>query len=182
MMLCDWQVAELARHSGMIEPFNSKLTTDRCLSHGLSSAGYDAMLGTEFAAPRGSAVLDPKADPDEQWHRFTRDRIVIEPGEFVLGHTVETFKLPRDVVADCVGKSTYARCGLSVLVTPIEPEWAGQVTLELANVGHRPIVVHANEGICQFRFWRIQQPEVTYASRDGKYMDQRGVVLPRVRR
>ena len=191
MMLNDREIAARVQASGMISPFSGSLTTcdaegRGCLSHGLSCAGYDALLGRDFAVPKSGVILDPKADPETQWDRFSvgpGERITLYPGEFVLGHTVEVFRMPDDLAADCVGKSTYARCGLSVLVTPIEPEWEGQVTLELANVGHRPIRFYAGEGVCQFRFWKIERPMVSYrqrGERGGKYMGQRGVVLPRV--
>ena len=174
--------------AGRITPFSGSLTScdergHGLLSHGLGSAGYDARLGLEFAEPRSGVLIDPKGDPEGQWRRFEVEpggTVDLPPGCHLLGHTVERFDMPEDVVGYCFGKSTYARCGLIVNVTPLEPGWAGQVTLELHNAASRPIRIYPGEGICQFVFVQIERPSVSYRARRGKYMEQRGVTLPRV--
>lgn len=154
------------------------------LSHGLSSFGYDARLGTGFRRPHGGrsglTILDPKAPQHEHWTPFTEQApYPLGPGEFILGHTVERFNMPDDVMAVCFGKSSYARNGLHVVVTPLEPGWSGQVTLELANVSRLPVMLYPGEGICQFVFLRGTRPEVTYAEKGGKYQGQEGATVSR---
>ena len=187
-VLPDYEIATLAR-AGMIEPFEasqvSKRDGQRVLSYGVSSYGYDARVADEFKvfANTYGTVVDPK-DFDERSFVDVRAKdgyIVIPPNSFVLGRTVERFRIPRDVLVVCVGKSTMARVGIIVNVTPLEPEWEGHVTLEFSNTTPLPAKLYANEGACQFIFLRSPSPcKTSYADRKGKYQGQTGVTLPRM--
>ena len=179
----DTWIREQALNNNMITPFSEKLTKDGVISYGLSSYGYDCRLSDEFMIFTNvdNAIVDPKEfNPDSFVERKT-DICVIPPNSFVLCRTIETFKVPRDVLVVCLGKSTYARCGLIVNVTPLEPEWEGQVTLEISNTTPLPAKVYANEGIAQFLFFKGDSPcKTSYADRSGKYMGQAGVTLPKL--
>jgi dCTP deaminase len=167
----------------MIEPFEEKLTRDGVISYGLSSYGYDARVSNEFKIFTNidSAIVDPKDFSNKGFVDRKTDVCIIPPNSFVLAHTVEYFRIPRDVLVICVGKSTYARCGIIVNVTPLEPEWEGHVTLEFSNTTPLPAKIYANEGACQFLFFKGDNVcEVSYADRSGKYMKQQGVTLPRI--
>ncbi len=182
-ILPDHWIRETSKNHGMIEPFEEKQNRDGCISYGLSSYGYDARLAGEFKVFTNvdNAMIDPKDFSETGFVTRTGDFCIIPPNSFALAHTVEYFRIPRDVLVICLGKSTYARCGLIVNVTPLEPEWEGHVTLEISNTTPLPAKVYANEGICQFLFLRGEgEPEVSYADRSGKYMGQRGVTLPRL--
>ena len=182
-ILPDTWIREQARNAGMIEPFVERQHREGVISYGLSSFGYDARVSPEFKIFTNvdSAIVDPK---DFQAHGFvdrTTDVCIIPPNSFALSRTVEYFRVPRDVLVICLGKSTYARCGLIVNVTPLEPEWEGHVTLEISNTTPLPAKVYANEGICQFLFFRGESPcETSYADRKGKYLGQTGVTLPKL--
>jgi dCTP deaminase len=179
----DWWIKQMAQECGMITPFVDGQKRDGVISYGLSSYGYDARLADEFKIFTNvhSTVVDPKCLDDRSMVDFKGDVCIIPPNSFVLARTVETFNVPRKVLVTCIGKSTYARCGLIVNVTPLEPEWRGVVTLEISNTTPLPAKVYANEGICQFLFWESEsQCLVSYADRKGKYQDQLGVVLPKV--
>jgi dCTP deaminase len=182
-ILPDTWIRERATANKMIEPFVERQSRDGVISYGLSSYGYDARVSDEFKIFTNvdSAIVDPK---DFQEHGFVdrkTDICVIPPNSFALSRTVEYFRIPRDVLVICLGKSTYARCGLIVNVTPLEPEWEGHVTLEISNTTPLPAKVYANEGICQFLFFQGVSPcEVSYADRKGKYQAQTGVTLPRL--
>lgn len=168
---------------GMIEPFVEKQKRDGVISYGLSSYGYDARLADEFKIFTNidNAIVDPKKFSDNSFVSRQTDVCVIPPNSFALSRTVEYFRIPRDVLVICLGKSTYARCGLIVNVTPLEPEWEGHVTLEISNTTPLPARVYANEGVCQFLFLKGEGPcEVSYADKGGKYMKQTGVTLPRM--
>jgi dCTP deaminase len=182
-VLSDRWIRETALNEGMIEPFVERQTRGGCISYGLSSYGYDARVADEFKIFTNvdSAVVDPKDfNPNSFVDRKT-DVCVIPPNSFALARTVEYFRIPRDVLVICLGKSTYARCGIIVNVTPLEPEWEGQVTIEISNTTPLPARIHANEGICQFLFLQGNEPcETSYADKAGKYMRQRGVSLPRM--
>lgn len=182
-ILSDITIRDLAMNQGMIDPFVEGQRRDGVISYGLSSYGYDARVSDEFKVFTNidSTVIDPKNfDPKCLVDRKT-DCCIIPPNSFALARTVETFKIPRDVLTVCLGKSTYARCGIIINVTPLEPEWEGQVTLEFSNTTPLPAKIYANEGACQFLFFRGDQPcEVSYADRAGKYMGQVGVVVPRL--
>ena len=185
-VLNDKQILELCRNRGLIDQYHPFQVRDngekKVVSWGVSSFGYDARLANEFMFPTGG-VLDPKRPGEANWDKRTvgyDDEVTIPPHGFVLARTVERFKMPDDVMAICVGKSTYARNGLIVNVTPLEPGWEGHVTLELSNTTDLPSVVYVGEGICQFVFYRGERPSVTYSDRNGKYMNQVGVTLARV--
>lgn len=187
-LLSDHEIIALAR-AGMIEPFVnpqvSKHGDERVLSYGVSSYGYDARVSDEFKVFTNvnTTVLDPKNFDERSFVdvRATDGYVIIPPNSFVLGRTVEKFKIPRDVLVVCVGKSTLARLGVIVNVTPLEPEWTGHVTLEFSNTTPLPAKLYANEGACQFLFLRASSPcLVSYADRRGKYQGQTGVTLPRM--
>ena len=182
-ILSDRWIRNEAKRSGMIEPFVERQQSDGCISYGLSSYGYDARVADEFKifTNVNSSVVDPKAfDPASFVDRKT-DVCIIPPNSFALARTVEYFRIPRDVLVICLGKSTYARCGIIVNVTPLEPEWEGHVTLEFSNTTPLPAKIYANEGACQFLFLQGNEPcQVSYADRAGKYMGQKGVTLPKL--
>ncbi len=179
----DHWIREQAHENGMIEPFCEKLTREGVISYGLSSYGYDARVSREFKIFTNidSATIDPKEFSPKGFVDRETDVCIIPPNSFVLARTVEYFRIPRDVLVVCVGKSTYARCGIIVNVTPLEPEWEGHVTLEFSNTTPLPAKIYANEGACQFLFFRgASECEISYADRKGKYMHQTGVTLPSV--
>ncbi|WP_086606363.1 dCTP deaminase [Erythrobacter donghaensis] len=177
-----WIRAQALEH-GMIEPFVEAQRRDGVISYGLSSYGYDARVAPEFKIFTNvdSSVVDPKQfDPKSFVDRET-DCCIIPPNSFALARTVEYFRVPEDVLVICLGKSTYARCGIIVNVTPLEPGWEGHVTLEFSNTTPLPAKIYANEGACQFLFLQgNERCETSYKDRAGKYMGQRGVTLPRL--
>lgn len=187
-VLCDTQIRELVR----IDPFEEGTKRPGSVSFGLSSYGYDVRVGAIFkiftpTPPTGGiSIVDPKRFTDElmvkvDCEALGIDHVVIPPNSFALCETVESFDIPRDVLVLCVGKSTYARCGLIVNVTPLEPEWRGKVTLEISNTTPLPAKVYANEGIAQFLFLKGDRTcAISYADKAGKYQDQSGLTLPRV--
>lgn len=167
----------------MIEPFVDTQTRDGVISYGLSSYGYDARVSEEFKIFTNvdSATVDPKNFNEKSFVDRTTDVCIVPPNSFVLARTVEYFRIPRDTLVICLGKSTYARCGIIVNVTPLEPEWEGHVTLEFSNTTPLPAKIYANEGACQFLFLKGEgEPEVSYADRKGKYMNQRGITVPKL--
>jgi len=179
----DTWIRERAKADGMIDPFVDRQTREGVISYGLSSYGYDARASTEFKIFTNvdNALVDPKNFSDKSFVERDSDVCIIPPNSFVLARTVEYFRIPRDILVICLGKSTYARCGIIVNVTPLEPEWEGHVTLEFSNTTPLPAKVYANEGACQFLFLKGDgPPEVSYADRSGKYMGQRGVTLPKL--
>ena len=179
----DHWIRRMAQDHAMIDPFVESQRRDGVISYGLSSYGYDARVADEFKVFTNvdSAVVDPKAFSPDSFVTRVGPTCTIPPNSFVLAHTVEYFRIPRDILVICLGKSTYARCGIIVNVTPFEPEWEGYVTLEFSNTTPLPARIHAHEGICQFLFLQgSSPPEVSYADRAGKYMRQRGVSLPRM--
>lgn len=186
-ILCDTQIRERVA----IEPFEENAKRPGTVSYGVSSYGYDVRVGTRFkvftnATSGGVAVVDPKNFTSDLFITIdTRqtglDHILIPPNSFALAETVETFSIPRNMLAICVGKSTYARCGIIVNVTPLEPEWRGRVTIEISNTTPLPAKIYANEGIAQMLFLEADQTcAVSYADKRGKYQDQTGLTLPRV--
>ncbi len=182
-LLPDHEIRKLAQQQGMIEPFVEKQTRDGVISYGLSSFGYDARTADEFKIFTNidNALVDPKDFSTQSFVDRQTDICVIPPNSFVLSRTVEYFRIPKDVLVICLGKSTYARCGLIVNVTPLEPGWEGHVTLEISNTTPLPARVYANEGVAQFLFFKGSSAcEVSYADRKGKYMGQRGVTLPKL--
>lgn len=179
----DHWIRDQALQNGMIEPFEEKQNRDGVISYGLSSYGYDARSSDDFKIFTNvdNALVDPKNFSNQSFVDRKTDICVIPPNSFVLTHTVEYFRIPKDVLVVCLGKSTYARCGLIVNVTPLEPGWEGHVTLEISNTTPLPARVYANEGIAQFLFFKGSSAcEISYADRQGKYMGQKGVTLPRL--
>jgi dCTP deaminase len=178
----------MATEKGMIEPFvdgqvKKTESGDRVISYGLSSYGYDLRVSNEFKVFTNvfGSVVDPKSFDDRSFVDMQTDVCVVPPNSFALARSVEYFRIPRDVLTICVGKSTYARCGIIVNVTPFEPDWEGYVTLEFSNTTPLPAKIYANEGACQFLFLKgNERCETSYADRAGKYMGQRGVTLPRL--
>lgn len=167
----------------MIDPFVDRQKSEGLISYGLSSYGYDARVAREFKifTNLDNAIVDPKNFSSEGFIERETDVCIIPPNSFALARTVEYFRIPRDLLVICLGKSTYARCGIIVNVTPLEPEWEGHVTLEFSNTTPLPAKIYANEGACQFLFLRGEAPcEVSYADRGGKYQGQQGVTLPRI--
>ncbi|WP_395831041.1 dCTP deaminase [Elstera sp.] len=182
-ILSDKWIRKMALEKEMISPFVERQSRDGVISYGLSSYGYDARVKNDFKIFTNvdAAIVDPKNFDSKSFVDRQTDVCIIPPNSFALARTVEYFKIPRDVLVICLGKSTYARCGIIVNVTPLEPEWEGEVTIEISNTTPLPAKIYANEGICQFLFFQGNEPcEVSYADRAGKYMSQRGVTLPRL--
>ena len=182
-LLPDFRIREYALKEKMIEPFVDKQQKNGVISYGLSSYGYDIRVADEFKifTNVNSAVVDPKRFDKRSMVDFKGDICVIPPNSFVLAKTVEYFRIPRQVLTICVGKSTYARCGIIVNVTPFEPEWEGFVTLEISNTTPLPARIYANEGIAQVLFFESDAPcEVSYADKKGKYQNQKGIALPKL--
>jgi len=179
----DRWIKKMALEHGMIEPFEDRQVRQGVISYGLSSYGYDIRVADEFKVFTNinNTVVDPKNFDDRSFVDMKTDVCIIPPNSFVLAKTVEYFRIPRDVLTVCVGKSTYARCGLIVNVTPFEPEWEGFVTLEISNTTPLPAKVYANEGISQVLFFQSDEPcEVSYADKKGKYQKQQRLTLPRL--
>ena len=182
-ILSDKWIRERALADGMIEPFVEAQRREGCISYGLSSYGYDARVADEFKIFTNvdSAVVDPKDFAANSFVDRKTDVCVIPPNSFALARTVEYFRVPRDVLVICLGKSTYARCGIIVNVTPLEPEWEGHVTLEFSNTTPLPAKIYANEGIAQVLFFQSDEPcEISYGDKKGKYLRQQEVTLPRI--
>ncbi len=178
----------MAVEKGMIEPFSeAQVRHDadgaRVISYGLSSYGYDLRVSSEFKVFTNvyNTVVDPKAFDDRSFVDMDTEICIVPPNSFALARSVEYFRIPRDVLTICVGKSTYARCGIIVNVTPFEPEWEGHVTLEISNTTPLPAKIYANEGLAQVVFFQGDEVcETSYADRGGKYMKQRGITIPRM--
>ncbi len=182
----DRWIRRMAAEHGMIEPFEPGQIKQRgdeaLISYGTSSYGYDIRCADEFKifTNINSAIVDPKAFDDNSFVNLKSDVCIIPPNSFALARTVEYLRIPRNVLTICLGKSTYARCGIIVNVTPLEPEWEGHVTLEFSNTTPLPAKIYANEGVAQILFLESDEVcEVSYADRKGKYQGQRGVTLPR---
>ena len=179
----DKWIKKMSEEQGMIQPFIENQVFNNTISYGVSSYGYDVRCANEFKVFTNvnNALVDPKNFSEDSFIERKADTCIIPPNSFVLARTVEYFKIPRDVLVICLGKSTYARCGIIVNVTPLEPGWEGHVTLEFSNTTPLPAKIYANEGACQFLFLQGNEPcEVSYADRAGKYMGQRGVTLPKL--
>lgn len=178
----DRWIREMAK-KGMIKPYAEKQVGKGKVSYGVSSYGYDARVDRTYkiATNINTTIIDPKAMDPKSFVDFEGDVCLIPPHSFVLCKTVEYFKIPRDVLVICLGKSTYARCGLIVNVTPLEPEWEGYVTLEISNTTDLPAKLYSNEGICQFLFLGAEEVcEESYADKKGKYQKQKGIVMAKV--
>jgi dCTP deaminase len=179
----DQWIVRMAREHRMIEPFEAGQVRDGVISYGVSSYGYDIRVADEFKIFTNvfSAIVDPKHFDTRSMVDFHGEVCVIPPNSFVLARTVEYFRIPRTVLTICVGKSTYARCGIIVNVTPFEPEWEGYVTLEISNTTPLPARIYANEGIAQVLFFEADEPcRISYAEKKGKYQSQKRIELPRL--
>jgi dCTP deaminase len=181
----DKWIKEMANNHAMIDPFLGNQirikNQERIISFGTSSFGYDVRCSNEFKVFTNihSAIVDPKKFDESSFVDFNSDVCIIPPNSFALARTIEYFKIPRNVLTICVGKSTYARCGIIVNVTPLEPEWEGHVTLEFSNTTPLPAKIYANEGVAQMIFFESDQDcEESYKDREGKYQGQTGVTLP----
>ncbi len=181
----DRWIRERAENEGMIEPFEPEqvrsINGNKVISYGLSSYGYDLRVAREFKVFTNmySSLIDPKDFNEQAFVHIEADTCIIPPNSFALARSVEYFRIPRNVLTICIGKSTYARCGIIVNVTPFEPEWEGYVTLEISNTTPLPAKIYANEGLAQVLFYTgAEECEVSYADRGGKYMRQTGITLP----
>jgi len=179
----DHWIRKMALEQKMIEPFVDKQVRQGVISYGVSSYGYDIRVADEFMIFTNvhSAIVDPKNFDPKSMFEFKGDVCIIPPNSFALARTVEYFRIPRNVLTICLGKSTYARCGLIVNVTPFEPEWEGYVTLEISNTTPLPAKIYANEGLAQVLFFEADEEcEVSYADKKGKYQKQQSIVLPKL--
>lgn len=179
----DHWIRKMALEHGMIEPFIDRQVRDGVISYGVSSYGYDVRVADEFKIFTNvySTMVDPKSFDSNSMVDFKGEVCIIPPNSFALARTVEYFRIPRGVMTICVGKSTYARCGIIVNVTPFEPEWEGFVTLEISNTTPLPAKIYANEGLAQVIFLEGDEPcEISYADKKGKYQHQQGILLPKV--
>lgn len=182
-LLPDSKIREYSLNKKMIDPFIDRQVRGGAISYGLSSYGYDIRVADEFKifTNVNSAIVDPKEFDPRSMIDFKGDICVIPPNSFALARTIEYFRIPRSILTICVGKSTYARCGIIVNVTPFEPEWEGFVTLEISNTTPLPARIYANEGIAQVLFFENEPIcEISYADRKGKYQKQNNIVLPKL--
>ena len=182
-VLSDKWIKKMVKSHKIINPFIPKQKRKGKISYGLSSYGYDARVSNEFKifTNVNSGVVDPKVFKKDSFVTKKSKECIIPPNSFALARTVEYFKIPKNVLVICLGKSTYARCGIIVNVTPLEPGWEGHVTLEFSNTTPLPAKIYANEGVAQFVFIKGNEiPSITYDKRKGKYMKQKGVTLPKI--
>jgi len=186
-LLPDSWIRKMANEKKMIEPFVDKqvkqIDNKKLVSYGLSSYGYDLRVANEFKVFTNvyNSLIDPKRFNEDSFVDIRGSSCIIPPNSFALARSVEYFRIPRNVLTVCLGKSTYARCGIIVNVTPFEPEWEGFVTLEISNTTPLPAIVYANEGLAQVIFFEAKEVcEISYADRKGKYMQQTGIVVPRI--
>ena len=179
----DRWIKRMARDHRMIEPFVESQVRGSAISYGVSSYGYDIRVADEFKVFTNinNTVIDPKSFDPRSFVDVKTDVCIVPPNSFALARTIEYFRIPRDVLTICLGKSTYARCGIIVNVTPFEPEWEGTVTLEISNTTPLPAKIYANEGIAQVLFFQSDEPcEMSYKDKKGKYQAQTGVTLPKI--
>jgi dCTP deaminase len=179
----DKWIRRMALEHKMIEPFADSQVRDGVISYGVSSYGYDMRVADEFRifTNVNSSIVDPKHFDSKSFVEFKGAVCIVPPNSFALARSVEYFRIPRNVLTICVGKSTYARCGIIVNVTPFEPEWEGYVTLEISNTTPLPAKIYANEGLCQVVFFESDEPcAVSYKDKKGKYQSQQGIVLPKI--
>ena len=179
----DKWIKRMAKEHQMIVPFEDRQVREGVISYGLSSYGYDIRVANEFKifTTVNSTIVDPKNFDEQSFVDFKGEVCIVPPNSFALARTVEYFRIPRNVLTICLGKSTYARCGIIVNVTPFEPEWEGFATLEISNTTPLPAKIYANEGIAQVVFFESDEVcEVSYADKKGKYQAQRDITLPRV--
>ena len=183
MLKNDRWIRKMSKEHDMINPFSEKQVREGVISYGLSSYGYDLRVADEFKifTNVNNALVDPKRFDEKSFVTVQTDICIVPPNSFALARSVEYFRIPRSVLTICVGKSTYARCGIIVNVTPFEPEWEGFVTLEISTTTPLPARIYANEGLCQIIFFESDEVcETSYADRKGKYQAQRGIVLPKL--
>ena len=183
MLKSDRWIRKMSLERDMINPFSEKQVREGVISYGLSSYGYDLRVADEFKifTNVNNALVDPKKFDEKSFVTVQTDICIVPPNSFALARSVEYFRIPRSVLTICVGKSTYARCGIIVNVTPFEPEWEGFVTLEISNTTPLPARIYANEGLCQIIFFESDEVcETSYADRKGKYQAQKGIVLPKL--
>ncbi len=181
---CDAWIEKTSLEDGMIEPFESAQVRDGKISYGLSSFGYDIRVSDEYKifTNVNNSIVDPKNFDADSFIDFKGEVCIVPPNSFALARSVEYFRIPRDVLTICVGKSTYARCGIIVNVTPFEPEWEGYVTLEISNTTPLPAKIYSNEGLCQVLFFQSDEPcRTSYKDKAGKYQHQTGITLPRMK-
>ena len=179
----DRWIRKMAREHGMIEPFEDRQVREGVVSFGLSSYGYDIRVADEFKVFTNinNTLIDPKNFDPLSFVDIKANTCIVPPNSFALARTIEYFRIPRDVLTVCLGKSTYARCGIIVNVTPFEPEWEGTATLEISNTTPLPAKIYANEGIAQVLFFESDEPcTISYKDKKGKYQAQRGVTLPKI--
>ena len=179
----DRWIARMAREHRMIDPFSDSQVREGVISYGVSSYGYDIRVADEFKifTNINSTIVDPKRFDQQSFVDFKGDVCIVPPNSFALARTVEYFRIPRNILTICVGKSTYARCGIIVNVTPFEPEWEGTATLEISNTTPLPARIYANEGIAQVVFFEADEIcETSYADKKGKYQAQREITLPKI--
>ncbi|MFZ6016618.1 MAG: dCTP deaminase [Nitrospirota bacterium] len=184
MLKNDRWIREMAA-KGMIEPFNEDQVREGIISCGVSSYGYDMRIADEFKifTNINNTIVDPKAFNPKSFIDFKGDICIVPPNSFILGRSVEYFRIPRETIVICLGKSTYARCGIIINVTPLEPEWEGYVTIEISNTAPLPAKIYANEGIAQLLFLGGEEPcQTSYANKSGKYQAQKGITLAKIQR
>lgn len=182
MIKNDIWIEKMAKEYNMITPFENTQVRNGVISYGVSSFGYDLRISNEFKifTNINNTVVDPKNFDTKSFIDITTEECIVPPNSFALGRSVEYFKIPRNVITICLGKSTYARCGIIVNVTPFEPEWEGYVTLEISNTTPLPAKIYANEGLAQILFFEGKSPRVSYKDKKGKYQSQTGITLPRL--
>ncbi len=182
MIKNDIWIEKMAKEHDMITPFENAQVRNGVISYGVSSFGYDLRISNEFKifTNINTTIVDPKNFDTKSFVDITTEECIVPPNSFALGRSVEYFKIPRNVVTICLGKSTYARCGIIVNVTPFEPEWEGYVTLEISNTTPLPAKIYANEGLAQVLFFEGEAPRVSYKDKKGKYQSQTGITLPRL--
>lgn len=182
MVKPDAWIRRMAAEQGIIEPFAEAVSGGGVISYGVSSYGYDMRISDTFKVFRGDGAIDPKQQSADDWEDITTDVLELPPGSAALGKSVEYFRIPRDVLTITFGKSTYARCGLLVNVTPFEPEWEGYVTISILNIGTHPVKIYANEGIAQVLFLGGDGVcETSYADKKGKYQAQKEITTAKVK-
>ncbi len=182
-ILVDWEIREYVKKYRMLDPFEESLVREGVISYGLSSMGYDIRVTDEFKVFTNvkQAVVDPKQFNRDSFVDMKGPTCVIPPNSFALARSIEYFRMPRAVMGICLGKSSYARCGIVVNITPLEPEWDGHLTIEISNTTPLPARIYSHEGIAQVLFFEAGSlPEVSYADRRGKYQGQQGITLPKV--
>jgi dCTP deaminase len=183
MIKNDLWIREMAHNQGLIDPFEPSQVREGKISFGLSSFGYDFRVADEFWIPRPmehNASIDPKELREDAFDPIRTKVCLVPPASYVMAKSLEYFRIPRDILGICTGKSTYARCGLLINITPLEPEWEGHLTFSILNPSPIPIRVYADEGIAQVLFLEGAPPETSYADRKGKYQAQKGITLPKL--